>query len=400
MDGLRGVLVLIVLIVHVFFLSTIKFNQVMPWYLLTGLWFQPFLYLIGIFLVVSGYCLMLPALQSQDGNLNGGVSGYLKRRLRRILPPYYAAMALSLAHLAIFRDIYVKYYLPVNGFDSGVLWSHLLLFYNFRLDWRFEINSPFWSMAPEWQIYLMFPVILYPVWRKFGLAALVASAALFVAALMFFSKDSWHLHPWFVFLFVSGMAGAVIANVEKPVYARIRDGVPWGAIGIGLVVFLIVEWVLVVWFWPHMLSNMPPSVEQYALNETVLGLAALCAIVHWGNVQRVEPTERWPTAVRLLNHRSMVWLGRFSYSHYLVHWPVVITGIHCIRSLGLSVGWTLTLALVTIVPLSLGTGYVFFLAVEKRFMPSHLTSQRLADTLPAGEEAKAISAVRMRPGHS
>src|SRR4051812_40619291 len=50
---------------------------------------------VTVFIVVSGFCLTLPVI-SQGGELRGGVKGFLKRRARRILPPYYAAVALCL----------------------------------------------------------------------------------------------------------------------------------------------------------------------------------------------------------------------------------------------------------------------------------------------------------------
>src|SRR5439155_24453768 len=49
---------------------------------------------VGVFIVVSGFCLMRPVCAS--GGLEGDALGFLRRRARRILPPYYAAVAFSL----------------------------------------------------------------------------------------------------------------------------------------------------------------------------------------------------------------------------------------------------------------------------------------------------------------
>src|SRR5258706_10533817 len=51
---------------------------------------------VAIFIVLSGYCLMLPVARSAGGQLKGGFAGYLGRRAFRILPPYFATLALSL----------------------------------------------------------------------------------------------------------------------------------------------------------------------------------------------------------------------------------------------------------------------------------------------------------------
>src|SRR5262245_17117716 len=50
---------------------------------------------VAVFIVISGFCLALPVVKNGD-ELRGGVLAFLKRRAWRILPPYYAAMALSL----------------------------------------------------------------------------------------------------------------------------------------------------------------------------------------------------------------------------------------------------------------------------------------------------------------
>src|SRR5580704_9768828 len=45
---------------------------------------------VSVFIVISGFCLSLPLIRD-GGELRGGVKAFLKRRARRILPPYYAA---------------------------------------------------------------------------------------------------------------------------------------------------------------------------------------------------------------------------------------------------------------------------------------------------------------------
>ena len=49
---------------------------------------------VTVFIVVSGFCLALPVVAT--GELRGGAGAFFKRRARRILPPYYGAVALCL----------------------------------------------------------------------------------------------------------------------------------------------------------------------------------------------------------------------------------------------------------------------------------------------------------------
>src|SRR4051812_17292515 len=109
--------------------------------------------------------------------ISGGFRKYLGRRARRILPPYYAAMILSLLLLAVVppqvRETSHWFDSMQPAFTPGVLVSHLLLVHNLDNSWVYRINAPFWSVATEWQIYFLFPLLLLPVLRKFGMGAAV-----------------------------------------------------------------------------------------------------------------------------------------------------------------------------------------------------------------------------------
>ena len=54
---------------------------------------------VTVFIVISGFCLTLPVVSAGE-QLRGGTFEFLKRRARRILPPYYGALALCLALIA------------------------------------------------------------------------------------------------------------------------------------------------------------------------------------------------------------------------------------------------------------------------------------------------------------
>ena len=47
---------------------------------------------VAVFIAISGYCLMLSPVKSQNSELKGGVAGFLIRRCRRILPGYYVCL--------------------------------------------------------------------------------------------------------------------------------------------------------------------------------------------------------------------------------------------------------------------------------------------------------------------
>src|ERR1700759_5700420 len=50
---------------------------------------------VDLFIVLSGFSLMLAVIKN-DYSLKGGTLLFFKRRIKRIIPPYYAAMFISL----------------------------------------------------------------------------------------------------------------------------------------------------------------------------------------------------------------------------------------------------------------------------------------------------------------
>src|SRR5438067_7057279 len=94
LDGLRALAAIYVLLHHAWL-------QIWEWHLpgpftrrLTG-WLYFGHFGVVVFIVLSGFCLMLPVVRG-DGTLRGGAKTFFQRRALRILPPYYVAIGLSL----------------------------------------------------------------------------------------------------------------------------------------------------------------------------------------------------------------------------------------------------------------------------------------------------------------
>lgn len=144
LDGLRGLSALYVVLLHV---SQIVNDRLHGDGILSTAYPVMLKYgrnAVGIFIVLSGYCLMLPVVRSEEGQLRGGVVQYIKRRARRILPPYYAALILSLLITAFVPTNYpfmgFTLNLPQSDFTLGILLSHFLLLHNLKPEWLHGIN--------------------------------------------------------------------------------------------------------------------------------------------------------------------------------------------------------------------------------------------------------------------
>ena len=58
---------------------------------------------VTVFIVLAGYSLTI-AVSRRDGDLTGGFWAFLRRRIRRIVPPYWAALGMSALLLLIFLN--------------------------------------------------------------------------------------------------------------------------------------------------------------------------------------------------------------------------------------------------------------------------------------------------------
>src|SRR6266566_1837356 len=134
---------------------------------------------VAVFIVLSGYCLMLPAARA-GGQLPRGFGDYIARRARRILPPYSAALFGSLLLLGVVPELSIPsgtiWDESFPAFGMGPIATHLLVIHNLFPAWVYKINGPLWSVATEWQIYFFFPLLLLPVWRRAGIVATLAVA--------------------------------------------------------------------------------------------------------------------------------------------------------------------------------------------------------------------------------
>ena len=231
---------------------------------------------VSIFIVLSGYCLMLPVARQRDGRLPGGVAKFLWRRAFRVLPPYYAALGASMWLTLIIPGMrnpgtgYWSQAMPMWAW--GTLLSHLLLFQNWSWAWAYKIDPPVWSMATESQIYLIFAFVLLPLTRRVGVAGTAVLALWAGWEVHWYFSERYDYIYWSYVGFCSRSACWVRPSVfsAEPWAKFCRERLPWG-------VFAFFAWALVTRFcltpgqiWMH---------QNYWLMDPMLGFATFCLLV-------------------------------------------------------------------------------------------------------------------------
>lgn len=403
LDGLRGLAALFVVLCH-----TCKFYQsdvgYCHWVSSSATKIIAFAdtvalthghYGVDLFIVLSGYCLMLPVARSADRKMVGGVLNYIKRRARRILPPYYAALALVIPLIAFVPGMNTPAYsfwdLSVPALTPGIIVSHLLLVHNHSGAWLSRIDSPMWSIAVEWQIYFMFPLILLPVWRRFGMtAATVLVFALGISSYYTRSNivGAW---PWMGGLFALGAIGALISAGEGFPEHRWCDRFPWGKITLGLSLAVVVWSFLQRDRWQHLRAIHFLRQETWGSEwpmDIVVGLTVMCLLISLYKSTIASKSVPRPLLLKLLSMPKVVGLGLFSYSLYLIHAPTLELLDLLSRHWKLN-GTAAALLLFGVgVPLAVGVAYLFHLAFERPFMTSHMRQAvKSLDTLHIGTAA-------------
>ena len=370
LDGMRGLAALYVVVGHSVLLVTSRMSVALHWQYDSHMFptlMQTCLhslelghYAVALFIVLSGYCLMMPVVRSKNDELSGGIGGYLKRRAWRILPPYYATLVVSLILMVGMsesrspNDEWRQMMLPL--YTPGTLISHLLLVHNLREDWIFKINGALWSVATEWQIYFVFAFALLPFWRRFGIiATLIVSFAIGLTPHFLLHQRFDAACPWFVGLFAMGMSGASVTFGSRQVEVTLRERMPWGTLATsGFIVLLVIT------AKSALIGSRPWAAD------ILMGLVSVCTILGCARTAMRRPIQ--PTiALNIFDSRPAVALGRFSYSLYLVHVPVLIFARYHILAFLEPSPALLGILLLGVVPISVGLAYLFYLVFERRF---------------------------------
>ncbi len=295
LDGLRALAILGILFEH--------FGMVLPPLLRCG----P----LGVrfFFVLSGYFITLSLwkLQAEVAESNGGrflpLCRFYLRRLVRIGPPFYLALLVG----ALFGIEEVRtnlFWLATFQANNYIAWLGY---------WPNSI-SHFWSLAVQEQFYLLWPVLVLTLPRRWFLPVM---AAFIVFGLVFrfccIAGEVSTLTRWVtIFGCVDSFAvGAFIAYMKR---ARLLDRMPFLS---STILFAMPLAAFGCFFMGRALMTLPENNLFLALTETVDAVFLAWALA----AALVGGTGRY---IRLLSWSPLVYLGRISYGIYVYHVFVII----------------------------------------------------------------------------
>ena len=278
---------------------------------------------VDLFFVISGYVITRLILDSIESANGLDIKEFYAARIRRLLPGLLVLIIVTSVFTALFAPDAVRRFISDVPFVLTGTNNWQLVALNqdyFQAIGRPPLLQHTWSLAVEFQFYLIWPIILLFVWRRFG-KRVVRRAALAIAtfsgtALFLFSLQADNAtagrisHIYFgtdthslgLFLGSALAVSWIPRNLTRNISQRAQDFIDgigvFGFIGL-LCIFLFIDQ-----------SNATLYQIAFPL-AGLFGCATIISVVH--------PASRFSP---LLSNRVFLWIGQRSYGIYLWHWVV------------------------------------------------------------------------------
>jgi peptidoglycan/LPS O-acetylase OafA/YrhL len=285
---------------------------------------------VMLFFVLSGLVLARPLL----GPSPPSYSAFVRKRVARLYPPYAAAIllaALAQAFVGSLAPHGPSAWLAQNWTDRPG--GGVVLDYTLMLGRSVALDNPVWSLDWEMRLSLLLPLLFWPLRYRAGLAPpLMVVALLFGGEAMRLQAQGWAATLAASLAVYGGMfvLGATM-SLHLATLRRLALSLPRG-------VPELAAWAILWLNWRE---------SMLALGAAVLIAAAL---------------GRGPLAW-LCARPACQFLGRISYSLYLVHVPVLMV------LLALTAGYLPQAAMVAVMPpVAIAVAWAFYRVVEA---PSH-----------------------------
>jgi exopolysaccharide production protein ExoZ len=355
LDLWRGVACLWVVLYHVATETIARHPAVKEF---PGVGFMSLGYLgVPIFFVISGYCIASAGCNTLTRG--HGFRSFAIARLRRIMPPYLASVALILLLKGMLTLlIHVNYvdpsHAPQVGLDAGGL---LFYFSNLTLTQilfhQLFISRVAWTLCYEMAFYLI------------------------VALFMPLAKNARRL----IALLNTLTVITLIALLASPHHTPYPFDL-WPQFGLGVLVYTLLKTRSSQrWFWcasilagaasAALLCNVPLGPLHYQPRMLFIFSTAFAVLL-------VLAYQLDSAISRSLPGKALIAVGRMSYSLYLIHYLVITTLLALLGSLLLKLP-VAGMAILAILPVVLA--YPFYLLFEKRFVSPGRTTLR-AETRP------------------
>jgi peptidoglycan/LPS O-acetylase OafA/YrhL len=333
------------------------------WQLLPAVW--QFLYswarmAVQVFLVIGGF-VVARGFAGDRAPKPRTAPGLIAKRWLRLGLPYFATIA-----LAVGANAFARCFLVDDAIGAPATWQQLLahaLFLQEILDYE-GVSAGLWYVAIDFQLWCLV-VLVFALSSAVGRALdsrgqkgqLIAQGLFGALALgsLFAVNRNPDLDIWAIYFFASYFLGMAL---QWSLSGKASRWLFWGFAALCVV-------ALVIDFRPRL----------------VVALATAFAI--WAT-QRFHLLETWPRS------RAIAWLGRISFSLFLVHFPVLLVANAGFARL--IPDWPIVAIAISYL-LALGAGALFYYGIEHPVLSWQRRRARVARARLAKAEAQSACAL-------
>ena len=266
---------------------------------------------VDVFFVISGYLITTLLLKDYGSSKGVQLLDFWERRVRRIFPAFLVVLLVTVA-IGWFMLLPSAYYNLANSLLAQAAFGSNFYFWSNQGYFSNSANpEPLlhtWSLAVEEQFYILFPLLFLAI-PSSNLQRLKSVVLTVAIGSFIFSLWQVKYYPDAAFFLLPSRAwelltGALLAVFQKrDVGCRcLREIFAW--CGIASIIFCCLFY-----------SNQTPFPGLAAL-PPILGTVA----VIWSGGH----SDRKTTLEKVLSLKSMVFIGKISYSLYLWHFPVFV----------------------------------------------------------------------------
>jgi peptidoglycan/LPS O-acetylase OafA/YrhL len=280
---------------------------------------------VDVFFVISGYLITrMVAGTIEKGSFSFG--GFYYRRAKRLLPAAYTTFLIT-ALIAPFmltsaeRSDFTSQMIGAVTFTANIALFRQTNYFAGSADFKPLLHI--WSLSIEEQYYLFLPALLFFTPRRFrapgAAAVLVISLVLCLVAVQRQPAEAFFLVQYRVWELAIGSLGTLALDRPQPA--------------------MIVKWL----FWPAIVALFAvPSFPTDTLRHPGVDALIVCVAT------MVVILRRHPGFSASAPVRGVAWVGDFSYSLYLVHWPIFAFANNCFLTGNIPLEWRIAGALLAV----------------------------------------------------
>jgi len=290
-DGLRTISVLLVIFNH------------LNWSVFSGGYVG-----VDVFFVISGFLITQVLINSVQQN-RFSIGEFYKRRIIRIGPAYFLMLAVTtiVSLFILLPDELLTYLRSVQYslvFLSNLfMWQEIGGYFSARAEYTLLLHL--WSLAVEEQFYIVWPIVIWVLWRFFKhrtiivlvVLALIFSIAISEYGVRHYPALTYFMMPTRAFELLIGALLAITPRYSLSAFFEKALG------AIGLVVILA-------------------SAVLFTDQTAFPGLHGLLPCIGAALILYYSKPHQGVDGY-LLASAPMVYLGKISYPAYLWHWPII-----------------------------------------------------------------------------